>query len=114
MVTREYIPDAGHLVWLTFDPQTGREQRGRRPALVLSPASYNRRAGLAIACPITSQQKGYPFEVELPPGGRISGVVLSDHLKSVDWRQRRAERAGAVPQEVLADVRERLRPLLGL
>jgi mRNA interferase MazF len=102
------------VVWLTFDPQAGREQRGRRPALVLSPASYNRRSGLAIACPITSQRKGYPFEVPLPEGGTVSGVILADHVKSLDWRERRAERASEVPPQTLTDVRERLRPLLGL
>jgi mRNA interferase MazF len=108
------VPDAGHVVWLTLDPQAGREQRGRRPALVLSPASYNRRAGLAIACSITSRQKGYPFEVPLPEGGAVSGVILADHVKSLDWRERRAERASEVPSQMLTEVRERLRPLLGL
>jgi mRNA interferase MazF len=101
-------------VWLTFDPQAGREQRGRRPALVLSPVSYNRRTNLAIACPITSHARGYPFEVALPEGGPITGVVLADHLKSLDWHERRASHAGKVPPEVLEDVRARLRPLLGL
>jgi mRNA interferase MazF len=114
VVARGYVPDAGDLVWLTFDPQAGREQRGRRPALVLSPSSYNTRAGLAIACPITSQQKGYPFEVPLPRNSSIAGVVLADHVKSLDWRERRAEQAGKVPPEILEEVRERLRPLLGL
>src|SRR5213075_1905556 len=78
VVARAYVPDAGDLVWLTFDPQAGHEQRGRRPALILSPRVYNARARLAIACPITSQVKGYPFEVTLPAGGKISGVVLAD------------------------------------
>lgn len=114
MVAAEYVPDAGHVVWLTFDPQAGRKQRGRRPALVLSPASYNLRSGLAIACPVTSQRKGYPFEVPLPEGGTVSGVILADHVKSLDWRERRAERASEVPPQILTEVRERLRPLLGL
>jgi mRNA interferase MazF len=81
VVARAYVPDTGDLVWLTFDPQAGHEQRGRRPALILSPRSYNSKARLAIACPITSHVKGYPFEVPLPQGGKISGVILADrHL----------------------------------
>ena len=79
-MTREWIPNAGDLVWLTFNPQAGREQAGRRPAVVLSPEQYNRRSGLALVCPITSHVKGYPFEVELPPGLSVSGVILADHL----------------------------------
>ena len=113
MATREWAPDAGNLIWLDFDPQSGREQAGRRPALVLSPESYNRRSGLAIACPITSSLKGYPFEVPLPPDSSIKGAVLVDHLKSLDWRARKAERAGRVPPAILAEVLDRLAPLLG-
>lgn len=110
----EWTPDAGDLVWLTFDPQAGREQAGRRPALVLSPSSYNRRSGLAIMCPITSRIKGYPFEVELPRGLDVSGAILADHVKSLDWRVRRAEFAGKAPAPVLREVQARLAPLLGL
>ena len=77
MVGRPYVPDAGDLVWLTFDPQAGHEQGGRRPALILSPREYNAKAGLPLACPITSQKKGYPFEVAIPPGQSIAGVVLA-------------------------------------
>lgn len=88
-MTDEHVPRRGDLVWLHFDPQTGHEQAGRRPALVLSPESYNRRVGLAIFCPVTSQAKGYPFEVGLPYGGHVSGVILSDQVKSLDWRARR-------------------------
>ena len=113
MVTRAYVPDAGDLVWLTFDPQAGHEQRGRRPALILSPRLYNAKARLAIACPITSQVRGYPFEVALPPHATITGVVLADHVKNLDWEARRVIFAAKAP-EVLADVRERLRSLLGL
>jgi mRNA interferase MazF len=113
VVSRAYAPDAGDFVWLTFDPQAGHEQRGRRPALVLSPKAYNARAGLALACPITSQVKGYPFEVAIPAGLGIAGAVLCDQLKSVDWKERRAEFASKAPAGVVADVRERLRPLLG-
>ena len=114
MVARAYIPDAGDLVWLTFDPQAGHEQRGRRLALILSPRVYNSKARLAIACPITSQQKGYPFEVPLPPGGKISGVVLADHVKNLDWQVRRVVFEAKAPAAILIDVRERLRVLLGL
>ncbi len=113
MATRERIPDAGDLIWLTFNPQVGREQAGRRPALVLSPESYNRKSGLAIVCPITSRLKGYPFEVPLPSGLPVTGAVLSDHIKSLDWRERKVERAARVPPEVLTEVLDRLAPLLG-
>lgn len=113
-MSRRYVPDAGDLVWLTFEPQAGREQAGRRPALILSPAAYNARAGLAVACPITSQVKRYPFEVPLAADGPIAGVILADHLKSIDWRSRRAERAGRVSEATLGETRGRLRPLLGL
>lgn len=114
MVARSYVPEAGDLVWLTFDPQAGHEQRGRRPALILSPRSYNAKARLAIACPITSHPKGYPFEVALPKAGKITGVILADHVKNLDWNARRVEFAGTVSADGLADVRERLRVLLGL
>lgn len=108
-----YVPDRGHLVWLSFDPQAGREQAGRRPALVLSPAGYNGRARLALVCPITGQVKGYPFEVVLPSGLAIAGVVLADHLKSVDWEIRRAKLAGEAPADVMDEVSGKLAPLLG-
>jgi mRNA interferase MazF len=114
VVARAYIPDAGDLVWLTFDPQAGHEQRGRRPAVILSPRVYNAKARLAIACPITSQVKGYPFEVALPSGGAVTGVILADHVKNLDWNARRAVFAAKAPSEVVIDVRERLRVLLGL
>ena len=112
-MTRSYVPNTGDLIWLTFDPQAGREQAGRRPALVLSPAVYNEKTNLALVCPISSRVKGYPFEVSLPEGLAISGVVLSDHLKSLDWKQRKAEFAARVPAEVVSDVLARLAPLLG-
>ena len=86
-----YIPDSGDIVWITFNPQAGHEQAGRRPALVLSPAAYNGKVGLAILCPITSQVKGYPFEVVIPDGLEISGAILSDQVKSLDWKARKAE-----------------------
>jgi len=111
-VAKGYIPDRGDVVWLQFDPQAGHEQAGKRPALVLSPAAYNGRVGLALMCPITSQQKGYPFEVVLPAGMRIQGVVLADQVKSLDWRSRRAERVGAVSRSVLDDAVAKIRVLL--
>ena len=114
MVARTYIPDAGDLIWLTFDPQAGHEQRGRRPALILSPRAYNSKARLAIACPITTHVKGYPFEVPLPPGGKISGAVLADHVKNLDWRARQVAFEAKAPADIVIDVRERLRVLLGL
>jgi mRNA interferase MazF len=114
VVARKYIPDVGDLVWLTFDPQAGHEQRGRRPALILSPRAYNAKARLAIACPITSHANGYPFEVALPRNSAITGVVLADHVKNLDWNARRVVFAAKVPAEVLTDVRERLRVLIGL
>ena len=109
---QEYLPEAGDLVWLDFTPQAGREQAGRRPALVLSPRAYNAKTSLAIVCPITSQVKGFPFEVALPTGGKIGGVILSDHVKNLDWRQRRTMKAGKVQAAVLRAVRERLAALL--
>jgi len=99
-------------VWLDFDPQLGHEQAGHRPALVISPGSYNERVGLALVCPITNQAKGYPFEVALPPGIAITGVILADQLKSLDWRRRRAQFICAVPDAVVAEVIQKIDPLL--
>lgn len=106
------VPDRGDLLWLTFNPQAGREQAGRRPALVVSPAVYNGRVGLALLCPITSQKKGYPFEVEIPQGHAIAGVVLADQLKSLDWRVRKAEVVGRVPANVVDEVLAKIATLL--
>jgi mRNA interferase MazF len=106
-------PERGDLVWIDFDPQSGREQAGRRPALVLTPASYNRPSGLAVLCPITSRIKGYPFEVVLPAGGQVQGVVLCDHATSVDWRSRRAEFLGVAPAQVLEEVTAKVQALIG-
>ena len=86
-----YVPERGDLVWLTFDPHAGHEQAGRRPAVVVSPRAYNGKVGLALFCPITGKRKGYPYEVEIPPALTISGVILSDQLKSLDWRARKAQ-----------------------
>ena len=109
---RAYLPSRGDLVWLTFDPPSGHEQHGRRPALVLSPAAYNRRVGLALVCPVTSRTKGYPFEVTLPPDIPVTGVVLADHVRSVDWRLRRAEKICSIPRNVTIEALERLGALL--
>lgn len=112
MVTKAYTPERGHIVWLTFNPQAGSEQAGRRPALVLSPGNYNGKVGLAIFCPITSQIKGYPFEVALPKELPVTGVVLSDQVKSLDWRSRNAQFACQAPTEVLTEVLQKLSTLV--
>lgn len=111
---RRYTPDRGDILWLNFTPQAGHERAGRRPALVLSPASYNGRVGLAICCPVTSQVKGYPFEVKIPPNLPAGGVVLSDQVKSLDWRVREARFICRLPATVTAEVLEKLGTLLSL
>jgi mRNA interferase MazF len=107
-------PDAGDLIRISFSPQAGREQAGRRPGLVLSPRAYNEKVGLCIVCPITHHAKGYAFEVALPDNLTIKGVVLADHLKSADWRERGCEYVESVSEEVLEEVRAKLKPLLGV
>jgi mRNA interferase MazF len=104
-VARRFVPDRGDLVWLQFAPQTGHEQAGRRPAVVISPRSYNAAAGLALLCPVTSRVKGYPFEVVLPDDSPVRGVILADQVKSLDWRARRARLIGALPEAVVDEVR---------
>ena len=99
-----YVPGRGDVVWLTFDPQAGHEQAGRRPAFVLSPTSYNRKTGLCLACPVTSKVKGYPFEVPMPTDLPVGGVILADQIKSLDWKARRAEFAASVSEEVVGEV----------
>ena len=101
-------------MWLTFDPQAGREQTKRRPAIVLSPASYNDKVGLALFCPVTSKVKGYPFEVVLPASSPIKGVILADQVKSLDWRARDTRFAGRTSLRVVSEVLEKLQTLLGL
>ncbi|HXV44971.1 MAG TPA: endoribonuclease MazF, partial [Anaerolineae bacterium] len=103
-----YMPERGDLVWISFTPQAGHEQAGRRPAVVLSPKIYNQKVGLAIFCPITNQIKGYPFEVILPQEAGVTGVVLSDQVKSLDWRVRKAEFIEALPEEVITEVLTKL------
>ena len=109
-----YVPDRGDAVWITLNPQAGHEHAGRRPAVVLSPAAYNGRVGLAILCPITNQIKGYPFEVVLPPGLAVTGAVLSDQVKSLDWRARTATFICALPVAVIAEVLQKLNTLVSL
>jgi len=108
-----YIPNRGDIVWITFNPQAGHEQAGRRPALVLSPAAYNGKVGLAILCPITSQIKNYPFEVLIPAGLQISGVILSDQVKNLDWKARQAEFVCKLPDSALDKVLGKLGTLIG-
>ena len=108
-----YVPKRGDLVWLTFDPQAGHEQSGRRPAFVLSPEAYNRKTSLFLACPVTSRVKGYPFEVALPEGLPVSGVVLADQVKSLDWKERKAQFAAKATAEIIEDVVALILPLIG-
>lgn len=107
-----YIPERGDIVWLMFNPQAGHEQAGRRPALILSPAAYNGKIGLALVCPITSQIKRYPFEVRIPSGLTVSGVVLSDQVKSMDWRVRNATFICKASQSTVDEVLQKLSVLL--
>lgn len=109
---KDYVPDRGDVVWLQFEPQAGHEQSGRRPALVVSPKAYNGKVGLALLCPITSKVKGYPFEVLLPARLEISGAVLADQLKSLDWEARRAQYVCSVPPEVVAEVIAKIKAIL--
>jgi mRNA interferase MazF len=103
-MARRYVPRRGDLVRLSFSPQAGHEQAGRRPALVLSPSAYNGKVGLALFCPITSQVKGYPFEVPIPAGLGVQGVVLSDQVRNLDWRVRQAEFIGRFPDSAVRQV----------
>ena len=113
MVTADVlIPQRGQVVWITLNPQAGPEQAGRRPALVLSPEIYNRRTGLAVFCPITSQIMGYPFEVRIPAGLPIDGVILADQIKSLDWRVRKVELICLLPSKVIKEVLEKVNTLL--
>ena len=107
-----YVPERGEVVWLNFNPQAGHEQAGHRPALVLSPASYNLKTGLMLCCPITRQVKGYPFEVPVTGDAGIAGAILADQVKSLDWRVRQATLKGRVSPETIAMVLARARALL--
>jgi mRNA interferase MazF len=110
LVKRDYVPDAGEIIWLHFDPQAGHEQAGRRPALVLTPLRYNAARGMMICCPMTTKVKGYVFEVAVD--GKPPSAVLADQIKSLDWRARRAVRKGAVEPRILAEVRAKVKALL--
>ncbi len=107
-----YVPQRGDVIWITLNALAGHEQAGRRPAVVLSPGAYNGRAGLAILCPITNQVKGYPFEVRIPDGLPVRGVVLADQVKSLDWRARQAEWMCTLPPDVTTEVLAKLGLLL--
>src|SRR5438552_5574148 len=109
-----YGPKRGDAVWFDFSPKRGHEQAGRRPALVVSATEYNCKDGLAVVCPITNQGKGFRFEVAIPTGHRVSGVVLSDHVKSLDWKERNAVFICTVPNAVLEEVLEKIGVLIGL
>ena len=106
-----YVPQRADVVWLTFDPQAGHEQAGRRPAVVVSPGKYNQKVGVALFCPITARSKGYPYEVAIPPGLPIEGVILSDQLKSLDWRARQAQLVARLPETSMADLLAKIRTL---
>ncbi len=112
MKIMDYIPERGDIVWITFTPQAGHEQAGRRPALILSPAAYNGKVGLAILCPITSQIKNYPFEVLIPAGLKISGAILADQVKNLDWKVRQAEFVCNLPDAALEEVMQKLGTLI--
>ncbi|PKA25536.1 endoribonuclease MazF [Leptospira levettii] len=107
----KYVPKRGDIVWLNFNPQVGHEQMGKRPALVLSPAEYNQKTSLAIFCPITSKEKGYPFEVKID-GKKISGAVLSDQIKSLDWTVRQAEFIELIEKSALKEVEDNIKLLI--
>lgn len=111
MTTRAYVPDSGDIVWLEFDPQAGHEQAGHRPALVISPASYNDKTSLMVCCPLTTKIKSHPFEVLTDVGG-VAGAVLSDQVKSLDWRARKAKKKGSVSATVMQHVRAKIKALL--
>lgn len=108
-----YVPDEGDIVWLNFTPQSGHEQAGRRPAVVLTPKAYNQRSGLLVCVPVTNQIKGYPFEVVLSGDG-ASGVALADQVKSLDWKSRQAERKGLATASELAEIKAKIKVLLTL
>jgi mRNA interferase MazF len=112
-VSQHYVPERGDLIWLGFDPQAGHGQAGRRPALVISPGSYNSVTNLALFCPITSRVKGYPFEVALPMNGEVMGAVLSDQVKSLDWKARKAKLIAKTSPEVIAEVLGKIGTLVG-
>jgi len=112
VISHQYVPQRGDIVWITLNPQAGHEQAGRRPASVISPRNYNERTGLAILCPVTSQVKGYPFEVLIPQGLPIAGAILADQVKSLDWQAHDAELICALPDVTISEVLGKLSLLL--
>ena len=112
--SRPYVPHRGDAVRIALNPQAGHEQAGRRPALILSPQAYNGKVGLAILCPITAQIKGYPFEVLIPPGLPITGAILTDQVKNLDWRARKAELICRLPPRIMTEVLQKLGTLLSM
>lgn len=110
-MARSYVPDAGDIVWLSFSPRAGHEQSGHRPAVVLSPAAYNGKTSLMLCCPMTTRVKEYPFEVTI--AGSTASAVLADQVKSLDWRHRRAKKKGSASPAELAEIRAKLRGLIG-
>lgn len=109
---KTYVPRRGDIVWITLNPQAGHEQAGRRPAVVLSPEEYNAKVGLAILCPVTNQIKGYPFEVKIPADLPVTGAILADQVKSLDWRIRNAEVICTLPPRVVSEVLQKIATLL--
>ena len=113
MVTKQaYVPQSGDVVWLEFDPRAGHEQGGIRPALVISPTQYNAKTGLMLCCPITNQIKGYPFEVHLTNNPAVTGAILSDQIKSLDWQARKAKYKGKISAEQMLEVKGKIKALL--
>ena len=112
MSSQAYVPQRGDVVWISLNPQAGHEQAGRRPAVVISPQNYNNKVGLAILCPITNQIKGYPFEVLIPDGLPVEGAILSDQIKSLDWRARNAELICTLPTGAVSEVLQKLATLI--
>ena len=113
-MARQYVPRPGEVVWLEFDPHAGHEQAGTRPALVLSPAAYNARTSMMVCCPITNQVKNYPFEVLIRGNRNVTGAILSDQIKNLDWRARKARYKGKVSDDELAETLGKIRALLGM
>lgn len=114
VATKAYVPKPGDIVWLEFDPQAGHEQSGTRPALVLSPVEYNAKTGMMICCPVTNQVKGHPFEVVIEGSPTVTGAILSDQVKSLDWRVRNARYKGKVSIDQIQEVRGKIKTLLGI
>ena len=108
----DYIPKRGDIIWLNFSPQSGHEQAGHRPGIVVSPKNYNQKTGLALCCPITSRSKGYPFETKIPDGLDVSGVILCDQIKNLDWRNRNAQFIDELPKQLVVEVLNKVGLLL--